>query len=118
MLSVGLSDIVRESIMQDGKLRARIDQPRQKQGVVAAFVVVGPDSNESILRMPTVRRCSSTTEIRSWVEREAPLPKKGTRRRRDSRYAQLIELAGTATRPCTSIAWLAPEPKVMSVPPW
>jgi hypothetical protein len=38
---------------------------------------------------------------------------------RQYRYAQVIALAGTETRPCTSIAWLAPpEPKVISVPPW
>ena len=62
--------IVRAS-MHDGKLRAWIDQPQDKGGVVAAFVGVPPGSNDPISRLPATRRFSSLTEARSWVEREA-----------------------------------------------
>ena len=57
--------------MHDGKLRAWIDKPEDKQGVVAAFVGVPPGSDDPIRRLPATRRCASLTEARQWVEREA-----------------------------------------------
>ncbi len=56
---------------EDGKLRAWIDQPEDKQGVVVAFVGVPPGSNDPVRRLPAKRRCSSLTEARRWVEQEA-----------------------------------------------
>jgi hypothetical protein len=57
--------------MSDGKLRAWIEQPEDKQGVIAAFVGVPPRSDNPIPRLPATRRCASLTEARQWVEPEA-----------------------------------------------
>ena len=56
---------------KEGKLRAWIDQPEDKQGVVVAFVGVPPGSNDPIRRLPATRHCSSLTGARRWVEQEA-----------------------------------------------
>jgi hypothetical protein len=55
----------------EGRLRAWIEIPEGKPGVVAAFVGVPPGSNVPIRRLPATKHCASQAEAKQWVESEA-----------------------------------------------
>ena len=57
--------------MIEGRLRAWIETPADKPGVVAAFVGVPPGSNVPIRRLPATKHCDSHAEAQQWVESEA-----------------------------------------------
>jgi hypothetical protein len=57
--------------MKDGRLRAWIEKPANRAGVVAAFVGVPPGSDVPLRRLPATKHFVSRDEARQWIEREA-----------------------------------------------
>ena len=57
--------------MMDGRLRAWIEIPDDRPGIVAAFVGVPPGSTTPLRRLPATKYYASKAEARQWVEGEA-----------------------------------------------